>query len=632
MTVENENNSWYRIFLVILLFAGSALRIFWPESDPTHATWSGYIADEGRWTAQARNLVLFGEVDLSDWLSFIHLALAPLFQIVSAISFSVLGVGFSAARLLSMVSGCGLMLVAFFFLRGKFSRDALIVTLIAIALMPDLVFYSRIAIPEMPSLFFQAIAFFVLVSDGSSKRRAAVSAFLLILAVAMKATVLPLMFIFLGIIVLSACLRGRVCWSATGYFLGVIIGPSLVIGFGGYLLLGSESSSAVLDKLGTLGSFVRPRTPYAFIDFLLQGKNLFAIYFLILVAWLVAGCLIAVSHLPRDHLGVIYVASAVWVLSWLFLTAALGYFPQRYTFHALLPAIVHIGAGISLLQGKRYRSSVSDEPMADGRPRQVALLWLTLPAAVMAIGLVISGLDSFGFTIERQREQIVLIFGIWLAAFAIVVRMPFSGRRNLVLVAFPLIFVWLWQLATGLGLVPASVWSTGSEDFLSWAVIWIVSGLLTFAANRAASSQAKVFLLAVTYILAVSGFWLYELSPTIVSPSRTIAGSANYLRSLEGSGMRIVSRDAESIFLGTRLRYHTGALDGRVSDCEDDRLPDLVVVAFRKVNQQIFDCYQKTHEIELAVVPTALPEPHSLELYKLKSDAENSRDSGFFHN
>ena len=64
----------------VALVLGLAARFLVLASDPAYDLWAGYVTDEGRWTEQARSLVLFGQTDLTSVLSRMHLLLAPLFQ------------------------------------------------------------------------------------------------------------------------------------------------------------------------------------------------------------------------------------------------------------------------------------------------------------------------------------------------------------------------------------------------------------------------------------------------------------------------------------------------------------------------------------------------------------------------
>ena len=140
----------------VALVLGLAARFLVLASDPAYDLWAGYVTDEGRWTEQARSLVLFGQTDLTSVLSRMHLLLALLFQAAEAVSFQLFGVSFTSARLVTAISGAVLLLATFLILRRRVTGVALAVATCILALQVDLVTLSRIAIPEVPALLFES--------------------------------------------------------------------------------------------------------------------------------------------------------------------------------------------------------------------------------------------------------------------------------------------------------------------------------------------------------------------------------------------------------------------------------------------------------------------------------------------
>ena len=114
--------------MVSLLALGMLLRLIFLDSDPDYDKWLGFVVDEGRWTELARELVLFGSPDLDSGFSRLHLILAPAYQAITAVFFAALGVGFTSARLVSALSGIGLLIGAIMFLRERLSTEGLFVT------------------------------------------------------------------------------------------------------------------------------------------------------------------------------------------------------------------------------------------------------------------------------------------------------------------------------------------------------------------------------------------------------------------------------------------------------------------------------------------------------------------------
>ena len=114
-----------RLLFVAVLLAGATLRLVFLDADPDYYAWVGYITDEGRWVAHAREMALFGHLGQGEWL--LHLILAPLFQTVAYVAFKLIGVSIWAARLPTALAG-GLLLVSFWLLlRRVVSPGALLV-------------------------------------------------------------------------------------------------------------------------------------------------------------------------------------------------------------------------------------------------------------------------------------------------------------------------------------------------------------------------------------------------------------------------------------------------------------------------------------------------------------------------
>ena len=104
--VRGPANSTHAIPVAVFC-VGAVLRLVSLNADPYCPHWRGYLTDEGRWVDQARNLVLFSSLS-ENHLSQLHVAMAPGFQLASAVSFGVFGVDYWSARLYSAVCGTGL--------------------------------------------------------------------------------------------------------------------------------------------------------------------------------------------------------------------------------------------------------------------------------------------------------------------------------------------------------------------------------------------------------------------------------------------------------------------------------------------------------------------------------------------
>ena len=114
-----------RVLIVAVLVAGVGLRLVHLDADPDYYAWVGYVTDEGRWIAHAREMALFGHLVNTEWL--IHLLLAPLFQAASFVVFALLGVSLWTSRLLTALSGSALLVLFWLGLRRLVTPAAMLV-------------------------------------------------------------------------------------------------------------------------------------------------------------------------------------------------------------------------------------------------------------------------------------------------------------------------------------------------------------------------------------------------------------------------------------------------------------------------------------------------------------------------
>src|SRR5262249_23957582 len=73
------------LLALAVLLGGATLRLVYLDADPDYYAWAGYITDEGRWVAHARELALFGRIVNADWL--VHLFPAAPFPAISHVRF-----------------------------------------------------------------------------------------------------------------------------------------------------------------------------------------------------------------------------------------------------------------------------------------------------------------------------------------------------------------------------------------------------------------------------------------------------------------------------------------------------------------------------------------------------------------
>ncbi|MDH3444380.1 MAG: hypothetical protein OEN50_10685, partial [Deltaproteobacteria bacterium] len=182
-----------------VLAVGILLRILHLDADPEYYEWVGYITDEGRWVQYARSLAIDGTVHRS-FVGDLHLFLAPLFQLTNYLVFQLAGVSLLTSRVFTAMCGSALIVVFWACLRRVVSLNALLLGVTMLAVQTDLVVFSRVAVPEMVVLSIQLLIFFVIIGNAKASQRMIFAGFLMLVAAAMKATILFMLPINLVII------------------------------------------------------------------------------------------------------------------------------------------------------------------------------------------------------------------------------------------------------------------------------------------------------------------------------------------------------------------------------------------------------------------------------------------------
>lgn len=597
------------ILAVLALVAGVVLRLIFLDADPVYDLWAGYLTDEGRWTEQARRVILFGSLNLDGWYSRVHLGLAPLYQAVTALSFAVFGVGFSSARLVSALSGIALLLSAFLFLRRRFSSEALLLTTVVLALQPDLLLLSRVAIPEMASMLFQFLAFSILLSAPRSARRAATGGLLTAVALGFKVTAAPIVPIFAVIVWAVHHVDDPVSRSIRlAAFVAAVLAPAIAV-FGLSMVAGVAPAIEVAD-LSRLFGFIQFASAYSVADFLFDSPYVKGLNVVLLGLWTIAGMLIARGRLPKSGARDIYVGSAIWLVVWLGFSSVLEYFPLYYTFHVFVPVALNLGAGLTLLQSHGPSGIVDYLARAEGRAAKIATIWLLLPLTVLLCRLMGAATDVAGFTLERLSHRLALIAVLHLVLVTVAMRWR-PHRLIAGSVCLPLVVVAIWSLAGQARLVDGVFWSAnGMSSLVTWVSVLLMAAVIIALLFARYEPGAPTWKWAFGYILALSSVWLLQIVPNVVSRTYTIADTSMALGAEIEDAAGIASGSAASIFLGNRLHYTVGAGHGL--------LPEFFVVAFDRLPPPLLEDYRLIREypLEFGAVSELDPGQLTLKIYR----------------
>jgi len=151
------------LLILIVVFAFS--RILFLDADPLLFNVGFYMSDEGRWSQEARNQVLFGEWITDDFSP--ALASAPLYVFLLFIIFKLFNVHLFTARLISALPGILSIFLLYFIVKKHDQRLAVIAAFI-LAIDNAFFTYNRIGFPESLYLFFLLLSFFFLTSGRSN--------------------------------------------------------------------------------------------------------------------------------------------------------------------------------------------------------------------------------------------------------------------------------------------------------------------------------------------------------------------------------------------------------------------------------------------------------------------------------
>ncbi|MBN2381758.1 glycosyltransferase family 39 protein [bacterium] len=172
------------IIFTVLLVLVSGVRFWHLDADPP---WNlsdsgGYFADEGFWTHNARNMILWGEPVQDGWN---NMYVSPLLHLATVGCFKLFGVTLYSARLVPVVLSL-ISLVLLYSLLYREGEWSAVLLLLLLGLNYIFVVYSRIAIVEVPATFLLVLASIFLMR--SEKRSVFVSGIILACAYLTKTT------------------------------------------------------------------------------------------------------------------------------------------------------------------------------------------------------------------------------------------------------------------------------------------------------------------------------------------------------------------------------------------------------------------------------------------------------------
>ncbi|MGQ9707914.1 MAG: ArnT family glycosyltransferase [bacterium] len=144
---------YFWLLLTGIIIFGFALRALDLRADPPpDLSWSfAPYTDESLNSYSARNLVLYGSWKQDDFLPFV---VYPLFNMLVALVFKILGIGFVQVKLVSLISGALGILAIALLVRETGSRAAGLLSALLLGTCYPLVMYSRLGLVETLQILF----------------------------------------------------------------------------------------------------------------------------------------------------------------------------------------------------------------------------------------------------------------------------------------------------------------------------------------------------------------------------------------------------------------------------------------------------------------------------------------------
>ena len=372
----------------LLVALACLVRLVHLDADPHFPTWISYIVDEGRWSESARNLALFGTTEA--FADRIHLIMSPAYQVANYLAFRVAGVGFASARASAAIAGLLIVIASCVALRRHVSAFALALGVVILGFEATLLAESRTALPELPSLLGNLLAFLVLVVGRQNRRNAFMAGLLAAASVAMKGTTVLVVAVLPLMILLD---RRGVAWSQqlprlaaflAGFAIPLVAGLAAAVGIG---LIGIHHLDRMLPRFLSFLSLADPR---AVVWAMFESPTYEARNLMLLGMWFCSW--------PWMHRGPstsvvtrsLYLMSAVWAGWWLAVWVGNAYSPGRYVVHFIVPATLNVMAGLTLADrdtvGRIAAGLARQGPIA----RAIKLFWLALPTAILLATILAS--------------------------------------------------------------------------------------------------------------------------------------------------------------------------------------------------------------------------------------------------
>jgi len=538
----------------ILVVVACLARVVHLNADPSVSTWIGYVADEGRWSETARNVALFGTSEGSS-NARVHLFLTPGYQAVNYVVFRMFGVDFWSARLFVVVCGILTLAAVFFALRRHVTPFALALGVVILGFEANMLSESRMALPELPSVFFCLLAFFVLMLGQKTRWNALIAGLLAVTAVSMKGTTLLAVLIFPFLAFLSS--EGQPARERSMRMLLFVIGFAVPVaaGLSIAMVLGLVDPEGIAGAARTYRWFWAVVGPYTVLMRFFDSAEFEARNLMLLGAWFCSWVWFHRGVKERPVASKLYLASGAWAGWWLVMWSANTYLPGRYLVHFIVPATIHIMTGLSLAGNDLPERIAAAFRRRRGIARAVSLAWLLLPSviflAAVATGLVeIGGWDSASLSL--RIAMITMLTGALAMA---VWRRVVNADVIAAFLLFPVLMTLIWLGARELGVV-RHFWTFPSGTTLAvWMVVSLLAFVVCLALARQLSSSYRSSVAQAGIVAVVATILFAPGAPAILWPTYSIRDASLDLQQRFPATSKMRTFSAESLFLANKLKF-----------------------------------------------------------------------------
>ncbi len=437
--------SGYRIWVGIWICA-VVLRLIFPLADPPQdLSWSGgYYSDEGFWTHDARNLIIFGEYGNDEWHDRY---VSPLIHPIILTLFKFIGPGLLATRI--WASGFSILALFFLLLILKNEKWGL-QSFIFMSFSAVLVAYQRIALLETAAIFGGCITLWLFINARRKKSRTGYLLFGISVAATylLKGTQIYMFPAALTAIYLSPGNLKQRFWCFKYWVSGILIvlGPYLFLVYFPHseslaqysAYYAAQHGSSLMELAGNI--VLQPVLIY---------MNRFP--FLFPAAWL------AIILFPRirnnQEIRPVLDFSYSWMVWGFVIFSPLGYRPFRYYAPLIVPVII-MGSWLWDYLGTE-KASGDQRVSENSTGRVIQWIWISIPLliniAVLGEGIILGGrfLGYAGMPgFSHSGALALIIVSICLLFFSAGNRIRENWIRGLCIAALILQGLWLtnWHI------------------------------------------------------------------------------------------------------------------------------------------------------------------------------------------